>query len=157
MSDLRCIAIFYQGDELKTMDVADIVKLIESRGKIQKNTKPYGIQLTGDEIVARCVQPIIPHSIVNSTVKLTPEESAIVYIGTEFKSELNDGDDLHLNFIQNFSVTYALAKANRTDPELVKAVDIIANTHPLQIRNSIMMKYRITKEVINVIIRVGNV
>ena len=157
MSDLRCVAILYQGGELKTTDMKDVVALIESRGKIQKGTKPYGIQLTGDEIVARCVQPITPHSIVNPTVELTPEENAIIYIGMLFKSELNDEDDLHLNFIQNFSVTYALAKTNGTDPELVKAVDIITNTHPLRIRNSVMIKYRITKEVINVIVRVGNV
>jgi hypothetical protein len=157
MSDLRCIAILYQGDELRTLDMNDIIKLIENRGNIQKGTKPYGIQMTGDEIVARCVQPIIPHSVVNPKSELTPEENAIIYIGTLFKSDLSDGDDLHLNFIQNFSVKYAFAKTNGTDPELVKAVDIIANTHPLRISNSVMVKYRITKEVINVIVRVGNV
>lgn len=155
MSDFRCVAILYQGDELGTMDMKDIVKLIESRGNIQKSTKPYGIQLIGDEIVARCVQPTIPPSVVNPTAKLTPEENAIIYIGTKFQSELNDGDDLHLDFIQHFSIEYALAKANGTDPELVKAVDIIANTHPLRVRNSVIIKYRITREVINVITRVG--
>lgn len=157
MNDVRCVAILYQGDELGTVDMKDVVELIKNRGKIQKNTKPYGIQLTGDEIVARCVQPIIPHSVVNPTAELTPEENAIIYIGRLFESELNDGDDLHLNFIQNFSVTYAMAKVNRIDQELIKAVDIITNTHPLRIRNSIMTRYAITKEVIDVIVRVGNV
>lgn len=155
MSDFRCTAILYQGDELKERDMNDIVELIANRGNIQKGTKPYGIQLTGDEIVARCVQPTLPPYVVNPTAKLTPEENAIIYIGTKFQSELNDGDDLHLDFIQHFSVEYALAKANGTDPELVKAVDIITNTHPLRVRNSVITKYRITKEVINVISRMG--
>lgn len=154
MIDFRCVAILYQGEELKKIDMNDIVQLIANRGNIQKGTKPYGIQLTGDEIVAKCMQPL-PQDVVNPTSKLTPEENAIIYIGTKFQSELNDGDDLHLDFIQHFSIEYALAKTNGTDPELVKAVDIITNTHPLRIRNSVIMKYKITRDVINVIVRVG--
>ena len=156
----RALVVLYEGRELPGQAIDGIVQIMKQCGIIGK----LSIHLLSPEDIAKgLVHPIINSTITSSdTSELTPEENAIVYIGTKFKNILKDENTSSLSRTIAFSSAFASyvtsVKYTQADTQMVNALDIIkdaANNKSLKIAKSLRTKYGISDGIFDCIVRIA--
>lgn len=121
----QAIVIVYDGAKPGPTTRASIVDALINTCAVE-SVKIY--HLEEEEIVAAIVASTVTHDTTqekqNVCIDVTPEDHAVIYLGTEFADFIKEGLSA---FSARLSVAYTLAKLQYADEKLCNAIEIIGN------------------------------
>lgn len=148
MSESRALVVLYKGEQPSSLTLERIIAALSGQGVTSEKIEV--IQLDSTDI-AKSIVPT--EALEHFSSSYNAEESAAIYIGTKFANALATSP--YGVFAVEFTNYITTIRFTHADPEMVKAVNIIAGKDVLQIRKSLRTKYRITDKVLQLIKRVG--
>lgn len=135
----QAIVIVYNGDKPGPTTMASIVDALINTCAVDS---VKGYHLDEENMVAAIAAPAVQDScadtIKKSAVCYTPEDNAVIYLGTKFADSIKDGLSA---FSAQLSVAYTLAKLQYADEKLCNAVEIIGNGNFSNVSAKVSARY----------------
>lgn len=122
----QAIVIVYDGDKPSPKTMASIRDALVNTCAVT-NIKSYHLEEEDMVIAIAAFAATHLHNIVekqDACVDTTPEDHAVIYLGTKFADSIKDGLSA---FSAQLSVSYTLAKLQYADEKLCNAIEIIGN------------------------------
>lgn len=134
------LVLVYDGNEPTDYQKSKIAEVI-SKSEVVQNAKGISIYFMNEKEVISAVAAkplgidVINKHFYNSEDDLTPEEMAVVYVGTKLATAIRTG-------VAPFSVQLAVSLVNGKDEKLIHAIKILSVEDALmKVRDSINKKY----------------
>ena len=151
MKQNRAVVLLFNGEEPTACAITEISACLAASCSTSIESV-NAFTFSGDELAKDLVKKVV--SVERAPmIEYTPEEHAVIYIGTQFRKVLESHDTLA--FATEFGLHITTLKFTNSDPKMLKAVKILANcVHPV-IRDEIRQRYNLSNKTIEVIQRIG--
>lgn len=152
MIDTRAIVILYTGNEITPEGATNIAEYIATLLGLGIMPKLHTLDSEdmAKSIVLNNIETVAKPAVKN---QYTAEENAIIYIGTRFKEALMSRNIIA--FTSELSAEATIAKISGVNDALTNAIRIITNGRDSSVNANLAKKYHMTKQVFDVIRRVG--